>query len=321
MATLMHTPTALLLLTLSATVAAQETPAIAPEAAETAEAASAEVASPTASPALTPTGAAPDVSGPAAAPATEAAATSDALGPSEDEIRQQEESFRDSREDEARDNRKGIAVAARISTLGVGVEAVKSVHKRINLRAQGNFFSYSDTLNEDDIDYDGKLKLQTIGALVDLHPFAGGARLSAGLYSNANQVKLNASCKTECEVGDFTVSSEPGDNPQLRGAIDFKSVAPYVGIGYGNAMRGFPLHFAFDVGVLLQGSPKVSLDASGTATVTDNETGVTTRRNLATDTEFQDQLADEERNAEDSSKEFKYYPVLSFTLGYRFNLF
>lgn len=243
---------------------------------------------------------------------------------SEEEIRAQEESFRDSREDEKREARKGIALAARVSTLGLGVEVVKSVHKRVNLRAQGNFFNYNDSIKEDDIDYDGKLKLQTFGALIDFHPFVGGLRLSAGVYNNANKIDLKASCKTECEVGDFTVrNSNPGDNPQLFGGVDFKSVAPYLGFGYGNAMRGFPLHFALDVGVLFQGAPRFNLDASGIATVTNNNdpTQTPVRRDLGNDPEFQAQLADEERNAEDSAKDFKYYPVISMTIGYRFRLF
>ncbi|MES2884304.1 MAG: hypothetical protein V4709_05840 [Pseudomonadota bacterium] len=216
----------------------------------------------------------------------------------------------------------GFALAARVSTLGLGIEAITNLHKRVNLRLQGNFFNYDKSIKEDEIDYDGKLKLQTFGALLDIHPFAGGLRLSAGAYNNGNQIDLAANCRTECEVGDVTVSSgSPSDNPRLFGGAKFKSLAPYLGLGYGNSMRGFPLHFAFDVGVLFQGSTKINLDAAGTARVTDNETGETTTRNLATDSDFQMQLAKEERSAEDSAKEFKYFPVISLTLGYRFGQF
>ena len=86
-------------------------------------------------------------------------------------------------------------------------------------------------------------------------------------------------------------------------------------------LQGSPLHFAFDIGVLIQGSTRIDLDASGTATVTDNDSGVSTTRNLATDPEVQMELQNEARNAEDDTKEFKYYPVISLTLGYRFDLF
>ena len=217
---------------------------------------------------------------------------------------------------------RGVGIGARISTLGAGLEAVFGLHERVNLRLQGNLFNYGDTLTEDDISYEGDLKLQTFGALLDIHPFAGGLRLTAGAFQNGNQIDLEARCVTECEVGDLTISSAgPTDNPRIFGRADFKSFAPYFGLGYGNAMRGSPLHFAFDVGVLLQGSPRLRLDADGTATVTDNDTGATTTRNLATDPEVQGELQDEARNAEDDAKEFKYYPVISLTIGYRFDLF
>lgn len=242
-------------------------------------------------------------------------------------VREQEESLRDARADKERDALNGLGIAARVSTLGLGVEAIKSLHKRVNVRVQGNFFDYDQSVDEDGIRYDGKLKLQTLGALLDVYPFAGvpaigRLRFSAGAYSNGNEIDLKANCRSQCEVGDVTVSSaNSSQNPQLTGAADFDSFAPYLGLGFGNAMRGLPFHFAFDVGVLFQGAPKINLGASGIATVRDNNTGATTTRNLATDPDFQSQLRKESRNAEDDAKEFKYYPVVSLTIGYRFNLF
>ena len=218
-----------------------------------------------------------------------------------------------------RDARSGIAVAARLSTLGFGVEVIKSVHKRVNLRAQGNFFDLDKSVEEDGVDYKGKLKLKTYGLLADFHPFAGSFRLTAGGYSNGNEVGLNATCKSECEVGDLKITDDANSTNDARvfGDIKFNSLAPYVGLGFGNAMRGWPVHFGVDVGVLLQGSPKVNLGAAGIARVTD-ENGNTTTENLATNQDVQNALKEEEVNAEDSSKEFKYYPVVNFTIGYRF---
>lgn len=217
---------------------------------------------------------------------------------------------------------RGAAVNARLSTLGAGLEAVIGVNQWVNLRVQGNLFNYDDTISEDDIRYEGDLKLQTFGALLDIHPFGGKFRLTGGAYQNGNQIDLEARCVTECEVGDLTISSAgPTDNPRIFGRADFKSLAPYLGFGLGNAMSGSALHFAFDVGVLFQGSPRFDLDADGTATVTDNNSGATTTRNLATDPEVQGELQAEARNAEEDAKQFKYYPVISLTVGYRFDLF
>lgn len=280
-------------------------------------------AAPQADAAVTPSSPAVEpASPPAAAPTTPDQALEAELA-----VREQEEIQRDAAADTESDALKGLGIAARVSTLGLGVEAIKSLHKRVNVRVQGNFFDYDETLEEDGVSYEGKLKLQTFGALLDVYPFAGvpaigRLRLSAGAYSNGNEIDLKANCRSQCEVGDVTVSSaNASQNPQLAGAADFNSFAPYLGFGFGNAMRGLPFHFALDVGVLFQGSPAINLGASGIATVRDNNTGVTTTRNLATDPDFQAQLRKESRNAEDDAKEFKYYPVVSLTIGYRFNVF
>ncbi len=213
-----------------------------------------------------------------------------------------------------------LAVAARVSTLGLGAELIGSVHRLVNLRLQGNFFDYSQNIEEDGVDYDGKLKLQTFGLLADVHPFAGSFRLSGGLYQNGNQLDLDASCRSECEVGDLTIVNNAGDNGRVFGGAKFNSLSPYLGLGFGNALRGSPLHFGFDVGVLLQGAPRITLGADGTATVRDNASGRTTRENLATNREVQDALREEAINAEDDTQEFKYYPVANLTIGYRFGL-
>ena len=293
------------LLAASASAIAQTEPAAAPSL-ETIAAPSDPVSTPAIDPAAT----------------TPAATTEDTvLSAEEERIRAEEESFADAASQKERDARNGLGVAARLSTLGFGVELIKSVHKRVNLRAQGNFFDISKSIEEDGVDYDGKLKLKTLGLLADFHPFAGGFRITAGGYSNGNKVGLNAACKSECEVGDLTISDDPNstDDARLFGGIKFKSFSPYVGLGFGNALRGWPVHFGIDLGVLIQGSPKVSLGAAGSAVVTD-ENGNTTTENLGSNQEVQDALREEEANAEDSSKEFKYYPVINFTLGYRFSL-
>ncbi len=288
----------------------------------------AEVASPAAASATpaTESAAPPEAVAPETAPAVAAPQVTtegSSTEPSAEKqgLRQEKETQSTSAADKERENRAGIAVAARLSTLGFGVELIKSINKRVNLRAQGNFFDINQDIDEDDINYDAKLKLKTFGLLADFHPFAGSFRITAGGYSNGNKVGLKATCKTECEVGDLTISDDPNsaDDARLFGGIKFKSFAPYVGLGFGNAMRGWPVHFGVDVGVLLQGSPKINLGAAGSARVTD-ENGNTTTENLSTNADVQAALREEEANAEDDSKEFKYYPVINFTLGYRFHL-
>lgn len=213
---------------------------------------------------------------------------------------------------------RGIGVGLRASTLGAGIEAIYSFSSNFNLRAQGNFISLDRSLEEDGVQYDGKLDFQTFGVLADYHPFEGSFRLTGGLYQNGNEIKVQATCPPPngCQVGNSTITSTPGPDPaRLNGVIDFNSTAPYAGIGWGNAMKGSALHFGFDIGVLFQGSPKADLDARGQATVTG---GVNFAGDIGTNQQVQDQVAAEEQNLQQEIDEFKLYPVISFTIGYRF---
>lgn len=209
----------------------------------------------------------------------------------------------------------GLAAGVKLGTTGLGGELVTAVTPMINVRGVVNFFDYDYDTTEDGIDYDATLELQSFGALVDLHPFKGSFRVSAGLFSNGNQAKLKASCPGQCDVGDVVIE---GDEARLDGKVDFKSAAPYLGLGFGNAMSGTGLYGIFDVGVLFQGKPKARLAASGTATVTD-ENGVQRQDvDLANDPQVQDAVAEEQQSLQDDLDSYKLYPVVNLGIGYRF---
>jgi len=191
----------------------------------------------------------------------------------------------------------GAAQAAgaglRIGTTGLGAdfgwEMAPTLGGRIGLSA-GN---WSTDFSTDDFRYDAKMKLGNLNAFLDWSPL-GPFRISAGVIGNNNKVDLNG---TSNAAAAFTVSgSVKPDN----------SVAPYLGIGYGNVWtRG--VNFYFDLGVMFQGSPKVSLTANcGAAAGT------------PACTQAQSQAAAEQQNVEDKLKNFKYYPVANFgiTIGF-----
>lgn len=233
----------------------------------------------------------------------------------------------DSASDRARDARRGFALAVRGSTLGLGAEAIVSLNPYFNLRGQYNFLNYDREQEEDDITYDGKLDFKTAGLLIDWHPFAGSFRFSGGYYQNKNQILLHATCPGGCDVGDgandLTITTNPGDTGQINGGVHFKKNSPYAGFGWGNAMKGVPLHFGFDIGVLFQGAPQLDLAATGTATVQDNNqpTGPGNPRqvDLGSDPQVQQAVAEQRDKTQKDVDNFKMWPVISLTLGYRFN--
>src|SRR5688500_6002440 len=82
----------------------------------------------------------------------------------------------------------GVAISGRAGSLGLGLELTAGITDRLNARVGGNAFSYSRTFDQDDGDeFDLDLELRTFTALLDLHPFGGGFRLSGGVVSNSNE--------------------------------------------------------------------------------------------------------------------------------------
>lgn len=208
-----------------------------------------------------------------------------------------------------------VAVGITGGTAGIGGQLTTSIIPFLNVRAQVQGLTFSHSFDKDGVDYNGKLKLFTAGAFLDVYPFTKGPRLSAGLVGNGNKVKLKASCPDTCAIGDLQIT---GDQARVNGDLGFKNFSPYLGLGFTNPMGGLPFYIGFDAGVLFHGRPKPSLRASGTADVTDAEGTTRTNVDLATDAAVQTAISDETANLADDVKDFKFYPVVQINLGWRF---
>jgi hypothetical protein len=195
-----------------------------------------------------------------------------------------------------------VAVTAKASTLGFGADVAFKAAPKVNLRLTGQTFDYDTTDTIDDVSYDIELGLESFGAMVDVHPFGGSFHVSGGLLANGNEVDTVANLEPGefYEIGDevFT-GAELGS---LTGAADFDSTAPYVGVGWGNPFtRERRFGFAFDLGVIYQGVPDVSLTA-------ENPFG---------DPTLDDALLDEINEVEDEFESFEFFPVISVGLSIR----
>jgi hypothetical protein len=208
-----------------------------------------------------------------------------------------------------------LGIAGKVSTLGYGIEADYVLSDTFSVRVQYNTYSYDDTFDEDGIDYDGELDLQSFGVLLDWHPFGGGFRVSAGGFNVDNKISGEASGEGTYEIGDEEYTVRPGDNLRLNADMKLgDGFKPYLGLGWGHspANKG-GLLLSFDVGVLIQGSPEVALDVSGTA---EDQFGNTV--DAGNDPTVQAELRKEEKNMEDDLKNFDLYPVVSLGIGWRF---
>lgn len=205
-------------------------------------------------------------------------------------------------------NAYDLGVTAGVGTTGGGLHlVVPVVENTLNARAGINYFSYSSDFNSGDVKYDGKLKLQTFDLLLDYYPFGGAFRITAGGIINDNKVTASA----KANGGDFTFNGNTYNASQVGqvdGKITFNKFAPYLGIGWGNAVakdKGFG--FASELGVMFMGSPKTSLGVSG----------CTLPAAGACDT-LRNDVAAEAGKLNDKAKDIKYYPVARIALTYKF---
>jgi hypothetical protein len=201
---------------------------------------------------------------------------------------------------------EGIAVEVKAGTLGFGVEANYAINPKFTVGLGLNKFTQSTSQTADDIDYDVDLKLQTIALLANYHPFEGTFRITAGLMSNGNELSMKAEPAGTYDIGGTTYSAD--EIGTLEATVDFKNIAPYLGIGWGkSAGSGFGV--TLDIGILFQGAPNLSMDVSGPIADPDSP---------AYDPQFLADLSEEESNAQDDIKGFTAYPVASLGLNYRF---
>jgi hypothetical protein len=178
---------------------------------------------------------------------------------------------------------QAAGIGVRAGTTGIGADVAWSIAPTLSARLGYSGGSVNHDTSTSTARYDGKVKLSNANALLDFSPL-GPFRISGGLVFNNNKYDV---------VG--TSSSVPGAT--LTGTVKAgNSAAPYLGIGYGN-VSGMGVNFYADLGVMFQGSPKVSLSCSSCS---------------------QSQVAAEQARLEDKLKDYKYYPVLNIglTIGF-----
>ncbi|MCU7914909.1 MAG: hypothetical protein KZQ65_03140 [Candidatus Thiodiazotropha sp. (ex Gloverina cf. vestifex)] len=190
-----------------------------------------------------------------------------------------------------------IALTAKLGSLGLGIEGTFGLAEHFNARLGLNKLDYDRTETISDIQYDLDLELQSVSLLADWHPFGSAFRFTAGLMSNGNEL-TGSSTSDSLTIGDTTYQGIG-----LDAKLDFDSTAPYLGVGWGNALAaGKGWGFNVDLGIMFQGSGNVSLVPTGAgASLVDPA-----------------DIALEEQRFEDDIKNYKYYPVFSFEASYRF---
>jgi hypothetical protein len=201
-----------------------------------------------------------------------------------------------------------VGATADVGTTGVGFHVVVPMETYLNGRFGVNYFRHNFTKTSNLVDYDLKGKLQTFDILFDWYLTEGSSfHLTGGVLYNGN--KFDAKARPN-GAGAFTLNGHTystADVGLLTGSIDYRKAAPYVGIGWGNALAPSSRWTSnVDLGVFYQGNPNVHLaSTSCPASRTDCVALI-------------NDIAAEQLHLRDDVDSFKVYPVVRASIGYRF---
>jgi hypothetical protein len=213
-----------------------------------------------------------------------------------------------------------IGIGAKISLLGIGIEAATPLSRKLNLRGGFNFFDYSRGFNNDGIHYDGTLNFRSAEAHLDWYVL-GGFHISPGvLFYNGNKITGNASVPSgqTFTLGGTQYESDPtGLNPVTgTGGLTWPKAAPSILAGFGNILPRSGRHFGFnfEFGGEYMGAPTMALNLQGT--VCNTSTGVCS--NAATDPGIQSSIQAQDKKIDHDLSPFKFFPQISMGFGVNF---
>lgn len=201
-----------------------------------------------------------------------------------------------------------VDVTGHVGTTGIGFHARLPINENFSARLGLGYLGYNTHGSTDNLNYDLDLKANTYDALLDWYPKKESEfRVTGGLSYNGNRIDVRARPNAS---GNYTLQGNTysaASVGSVTGKVDFNKIAPYLGVGWGRSSkkeRGWS--FSGDLGVLVQGSPKTSLRASGCTA------------GAAVCNQFNADVARENAALQDEVSKFKLYPVLRIGINYKF---
>jgi hypothetical protein len=195
-----------------------------------------------------------------------------------------------------------FGVGIKAGTLGAGLEGRWSPIPWLDVRVGANRYDFDDEGSQAGINYDAVFSLDTYYATANLRIPLSPFRFTVGAFANNNELQL---VSTNISGADFDIGGTTftaSDVGTLTSTTSFDETSPYVGVGYDFEIFG-KVGLNFDLGVLWQGEPSVTLQADGIAT------------SLPA---FQAALEAERLQLEDDVNDYKAWPVLSLGFVYNF---
>jgi len=199
-------------------------------------------------------------------------------------------------------------LGVRVGSLGIGVDVGAALSKSVDVRIGYAGFDLNRSVTQTNLTYEGKAKLGSPSALLDWKLTDGGFRMTTGVVvmntkidatgvpNGAGTYDINGTTYTVADVGNVTAQFKFGN-----------SVAPYLGIGWGDTVTpSRRWSFLADIGVVYAGAPTIAVTATCAAA------------NAIICAQLQSDIAAERQTLVQNLARYKWYPVVSLGLGYRF---
>jgi hypothetical protein len=193
------------------------------------------------------------------------------------------------------------AIAAKVGVLGLGVEYAYTLNERVVFRAGVNGSEFRFDSTESGIDYEFDFAWDSLAVAVDFHPLRSPLRLTGGVLGNDNTLRAVSRPSEDVTIGGTIYT--PAEVGTLRGEMTFDKTAPFVGVGWDWSRDKRLFGVSFDLGLVKQGTPVVTLGASG---------------GLLDNAAFDADLAAERAELSESLDDFDLLPFATLGFVFRF---
>lgn len=162
----------------------------------------------------------------------------------------------------------GWAISVKATTLGPGLEIVKSFSRSINIRAGATYLDYTINKSFEDLNVEGtaKFNMQSYSLFGDFF-IMKNFHITGGLIYNLSEEYISATPIYAFEIGNISVGPEELGSISIN--VTPEKICPYLGFGIGNPIslnKTFSLNM--ELGALYHGYPKIDMEASGMITPT-----------------------------------------------------
>jgi hypothetical protein len=230
-----------------------------------------------------------------------------------------------------------LAIGGGISAMGINMQAAVNANSHLNLRAVGNYFTYSvnnvklgSNGGASGVNVSGNLNFASMGAALDYYPFPNhGWRLSPGvMLLNQNNISATgvSTAGTSITLGSQEYYSDATDPFAISANLGLNThkQAFTMTTGWGNMIsrRGGHWSFPFELGAAFTGVPTVNINLTGSACTNqaDAADNGPTCVNLATNATAQSNLNSQIAKYQKDLNPLEVYPILSFGVAYNFHL-